>query len=50
VQVMADVGHFSPIPAKALRKYISYSRRYVHPKLSEVTNVIVVNLSFNLLR
>lgn len=28
-------SRFNPIPAKALRKYISYARRYVHPRMSE---------------
>lgn len=28
-------GRFNPIPPKALRKYISYARRYVHPRMSE---------------
>ncbi len=28
-------SRFSPIPPKALRKYISYARRYVHPRMSE---------------
>jgi DNA helicase MCM8 len=28
-------SNFEPLPAVCLRKYISYARKYVHPKLSE---------------
>ena len=44
---VSNVAAFSAIPAKALRKYISYARRHVHPTLSpEAAAVLQVRRLF----
>lgn len=41
LKISENSAKFVPIPAKALRKYIGYARRFVHPKLSEEAGEIL---------
>lgn len=38
---VTDPSHFMAIPAKALRKYIAYARRYVAPVLSDAASTVL---------
>ena len=47
--MLSKTEDFDPIPAPILRKYVSYARKYVHPKLNPAAGKVVprLGLDFN---